>query len=133
MGIGADFLENSSICGLAHIANSKTKIEKAYWIVVSVLMVAGALYLIADAFDDWAKNPISTITEPETISNVTFPQIVVCPPKVSFSFTLCQNWHERQRCSWSPFRRSRQSTRNVIVTDISFAYFAKLNPIPNSS
>ena len=88
MGIIAKFLENSSICGWAHIANSKTKIEKLYWIVVSVSMVAGALYLIADAFDDWAKNPISTITEPETIyNNVRFPKITVCPPKVSFSFT----------------------------------------------
>ena len=95
MGIGKEFLENSSICGLAHIANSKTKIEKAYWIVVSVLMIAGAGYLIKDAFDDWAKNPISTITEPETISQVKFPQIVVCPPKVSFSFTLCQNFNNQ--------------------------------------
>ena len=87
MGIVAEFLENSSICGWAHIANSKTKIERAYWIIVSVLMIAGAGYLIADAFDDWANNPIATITEPETISRVKFPQIVVCPPKVSFSFT----------------------------------------------
>ena len=95
MGIDTEFLETSSICGLAHIANSKTNYEKAYWIVVSLLMVAGAGYLIADAFDDWEKNPISTITEPKDICQVKFPQIVVCPPRVSFSFTLSQNWHKR--------------------------------------
>ena len=95
MGIVSEFLESSSICGWAHISNSKTKIEKAYWIVVSVLMVAGAGYLISDAFDDWEKNPISTFTEPAAIFHVKFPQIVVCPPKESFSFTLCQNFNNQ--------------------------------------
>ena len=88
MGIGADFLENSSICGFANISNSKTNFEKAYWIFVSVLMLAGAAYLTVDAFDDWERNPISTLTKVENISQVKFPQIVVCPPKVSFSFTF---------------------------------------------
>ena len=82
MGIGKDFLENSSICGFAHISNSKGYSEKAYWIVVSVLMIAGAGYLIKDAFDEWDLDPISTVTEIETIEHGKFPLIVVCPPKV---------------------------------------------------
>ena len=82
MGIGKDFLENSSICGFAHISNSKGYSEKAYWILVSVLMIAGAGYLTKDAFDDWEENPISTVTDVETISLKLFPLIVVCPPEV---------------------------------------------------
>ena len=82
MGIGKDFLENSSICGFAHISNSKGYSEKAYWIGVSVLMIAGAGYLTKDAFDDWERNPISTVIEVETIYHGKFPLIVVCPPEV---------------------------------------------------
>ena len=88
MGTFRKFLENSSICGLAHISRSKTIIERAYWIVVSALMVAGTVYLTMEAVDDWENNPISTLTEVNTTSNVKFPKIVVCPPKVSFSFTI---------------------------------------------
>ena len=85
MGIGKDFLENSSICGFAHISNSKGYSEKACWILVSILMIAGAGYLTKDAFDEWDLDPISTVTEVLTsevlISNGKFPLIVVCPPK----------------------------------------------------
>ena len=88
MGTFRKFLENSSICGLAHISRSKTIIERLYWIVVSALMVAGTVYLTMEAVEDWDQYPISTVTEVITISNVTFPKIVVCPPKVSFSFTI---------------------------------------------
>ena len=56
--------------------------------MVSVLMVAGTVYLSMGAFDDWEQNPISTVTEVKTIYEVKFPKIVVCPPKVSFSLTL---------------------------------------------
>ena len=87
MGIIRSFLENSSICGLANIVNSRNIIEKLFWIAVSFLLVAGALYLTGEAFDEWEKNPISTITEPKTIYDVKFPNIVVCPPKVAFSYT----------------------------------------------
>ena len=82
MGIGKDFLENSSICGFAHISNSKGYSEKVYWIMVSVLMIAGAGYLTKDAFDEWDLDPISTVTEVLTIYNGKYPLIVVCPPKV---------------------------------------------------
>ena len=82
MGIGKDFLENSSICGFAHISNSKGYSEKACWILVSILMIAGAGYLTKDAFDEWDQDPISTVTEVHTIYNGKFPLIVVCPPEV---------------------------------------------------
>ena len=88
MGIFGNFLENSSICGWAHIITSKNIIERVYWILVSALMVAVIAYLTVDAVDDWEKNPISTLTEPDTIYNVKFPKIVVCPPRVPFSFPL---------------------------------------------
>ena len=92
MGIVAKFLENSSICGWAHIITSKNIIERVYWILVSALMVAVIIYLTVDAVDDWEKNPISTLTKPAPIYKLTkFPKIVVCPPRVPFSFPLLGN------------------------------------------
>ena len=63
--------------------------------MVSVLMVAGTVYLTMETFDDWDKNPISTVTEVKTISHVRFPKIVVCPPRVAFSFTLPHSYRNR--------------------------------------
>ena len=82
MGIFTIFLENISICGLSHISKSKTTIERAYWIGVSVLMVVATVYFTMETSDDWDKNPISTVIEVKPISNARFPKIVVCPPKV---------------------------------------------------
>ena len=90
MGIFADFLENSSICGLAHISRSKTTIERGYWIGISALMIAGTIYLTMDAFYEWDEKPISTVTKVKPMYDIKFHKIIVCPPKVSFSFILSQ-------------------------------------------
>ena len=87
------YLENSSICGLSHIISSKTKIERVFWVLVACIAVAAAGYLIWEAFDDWAEYPISTITETFPINQAQFPKIVVCPPKVAFTFTLTNIYH----------------------------------------
>ena len=79
----AKFAETSSIGGVAQIADNKSWAWRIYWIIVvgSSWILAG--YLTVEATLDWAKNPISTITETEQISNVQFPRIVVCPPRVN--------------------------------------------------
>ena len=84
------YLENSSICGFSHISASKTKIERVFWLIMSLGSAAGAGYFIWEAFDDWRLYPISTITETFPINQAQFPKIVVCPPKVAFTFN-CQN------------------------------------------
>ena len=87
MGIFTRFFENSSFAGLPNITNSKSIIKQVFWAVISILMICGASYLTGDTFHEWEKNPVSTMTEIETIYHVKFPDIVVCPPKVAFSFT----------------------------------------------
>ena len=86
-----NFLETSSICGLAHISNSKSILERLYWVVISILMVAATAYLTAVAFNEWDAKPISTIIETFPIDQVEFPKIVVCPPKVREAL-LIQTW-----------------------------------------
>ena len=43
----------------------------------------GAGYLIAKSFDNWKQSPISTTIETLPISQITFPNVTVCPPKNS--------------------------------------------------
>ena len=78
-----NFLESSSICGLAHISTSKYTLERVYWVVISIFMVVVTGYLTAVAFNEWDAKPILTIIETFPIDQVQFPKIVVCPPKVS--------------------------------------------------
>ena len=80
------FLESSYICGFSHISASKTIAERMFW--VAAASFAGTAYLTAGALLEWSKYPIATTTETFPISEAQFPNIVVCPPWVSFSFTL---------------------------------------------
>ena len=76
------FAENSSIGGLAQIADSKSWVRRIYWIIVVIGSLVLTGLLTKEAFLDWADNPILTVTETDQISEVQFPKIVVCPPKV---------------------------------------------------
>ena len=77
------FAEDSSIGGLPQLAESKSWAGRIFWIiaVASSWILAG--FLTSEAFIDWANNPISTTTETVRISDVQFPKIVVCPPRVN--------------------------------------------------
>ena len=83
MGHLVKFAETTSIGGLAQIADSKSWGWRIYWIVVVGSSWIFAGYLINEAFLDWDEYPISTTTETGRISDVQFPKIVVCPPRVN--------------------------------------------------
>ena len=82
MGFLVRFAENSSIGGLPELADSKNWIGRIYWIIVVASSWVLAAYLTNEAFIDWANNPILTTMETDRISDVQFPKIVVCPPRV---------------------------------------------------
>ena len=77
------FAENSSIGGLVHIAGSKTWAGRIYWILVMATSWILHIYLTSETFIEWDQNPVSTLTETGTTSDVEFPKIVVCPPRVN--------------------------------------------------
>ena len=86
MEAARNFLESSSIGGFSHISTSKTKPESLFWVVVVVTSIAVTIQLTREAYLEWEKFPISTTIETFPISDARFPNIVVCPPKVRFSF-----------------------------------------------
>ena len=77
------FLETSTIHGLSWISGTR-RISKLFWIVVVIGGFTVAGYLIQLSFYNWHKSPITTTIETLPISEITFPNVTVCPPKNSF-------------------------------------------------
>ena len=76
------YLESSTIHGLAHIAASRS-FMRIFWIFVVFFGFSTAFYLIYDSFYFWKQSPISTTIETLPISQITLPNITVCPRKNS--------------------------------------------------
>ena len=80
-------MEASSIGGLPYI-NSTAGFARGYWILALLVCSALSAYLTYEAAKVWQEHPVETTIETFKISEVQFPNIVVCPPKVLFSLHL---------------------------------------------
>ena len=78
-----NFLDTSTIHGLSWISGTK-KITRLFWIIVVIGGFTGAGYLIQLSFLNWSQSPITTTIETLPISEITFPNVTVCPPRNSF-------------------------------------------------
>ena len=76
------FLESSSIAGVPYIASTR-KFARIFWIFVVFGGFTGAFILIHSSFANWNQSPVSTTIETLPISEITFPNVTVCPPKNS--------------------------------------------------
>ena len=79
-----EYLETSTIHGLLHIARSE-RYFKLFWGFVVITGFSSAGLLINENFRDWDEHPISTALETLGISEMTFPNITVCPPRNQFT------------------------------------------------
>ena len=77
-----EFLETSTIHGLAFLSTTR-KYSRFFWLSIVSFGFSGAFYLIFQAFNNWEQSPISTTIETLPISEITFPNVTVCPPKNS--------------------------------------------------
>ena len=78
-----EFLDTSTIHGLSWISSAR-RWSSLFWILVVIGGFSGAGFLIYESFDNWKKSPITTMIETLPISQITFPNVTVCPPKNSF-------------------------------------------------
>ena len=78
-----EFLESSTIHGLIYISTAQN-LSKLFWICTVICGFLTAGLLINNAFLDWAEHPIETTIKFYSISDIKFPSIVVCPPKVHY-------------------------------------------------
>ena len=79
------FLETSTVHGLAYISNTKRSHVRLLWtlIVTSGFTVAGIM--IYHSFKDWTENPVTTTVETRPITEITFPKVTICPPRNTFT------------------------------------------------
>ena len=78
MSLTGEFLESSIIHGLAHI--SKTAIVKTLWIIIVIISFCVVVNLIVKSYASWEKSSFTTTVDTKPISEVSFPEITVCPP-----------------------------------------------------
>ena len=78
-----EFLDSSSIHGISYISAEK-RFGRLFWIFIVLLGFTGAVLLIRQSFNDWEENPISTTSETLPMSQITFPNVTVCPPRNSY-------------------------------------------------
>ena len=79
-----EVLESSSIHGLVYWSTTKG-LTKLFWILVVITGFSGAGFLIQQSFQSWQDGPIKTTIETLPISKVSFPNIIVCPPKDTYT------------------------------------------------
>ena len=79
-----EFLQSSTIHGLAYI-NSERRQVRFFWLIVVIAGFTGAGIMINQSFSSWANSPISTTIETLPIREIDFPNVTVCPPRNSFT------------------------------------------------
>ena len=78
------FLRSSTIHGFQHISSSGSY-GKLSWILIVFCGFSGAGYLIYHSFDNWSQNPVRTTIETLPITEITFPNVTVCPPRGTYT------------------------------------------------
>ena len=77
-----EFLEISTIHGLSFISGTR-RWSRFFWILVVIGGFSGAGYIIYTSIYNWGQSPITTTIETLPISELTLPNVTVCPPKNS--------------------------------------------------
>ena len=78
------FLESSTIHGLTYISTTR-RFVRVLW---SLIVAAGFTFagiIIYQSFADWEETPITSTIKTLPITQVTFPQVTVCPPKNTYT------------------------------------------------
>ena len=78
-----NFLDISTIHGLAWISITK-RWSRLFWILVVIAGFTTAIFMIHESFSSWEENPITTRVETLPISEITFPNVTICPPQNFF-------------------------------------------------
>ena len=78
-----EFLEGSTIHGLAHISTARPVTLKLAWTVVVAASFAFAIYMINSSYVEWEGSPVSSMVTSKPITDLTFPEVTVNPYLIS--------------------------------------------------
>ena len=82
------YLESSTIHGLAYISLSGKWVAKIFWILVVIAGFTGAGYMIYQSFQDWNESPVKT-----TIETLPTPALATSQPQCEFPETISTSSH----------------------------------------
>ena len=83
MDLMKEFLEASTIHGLAHISTARSPVAKAAWVITVTVSFGFSFYMITNSWMEWDNNPVSTTITTHPVDDLAFPKITVCPPNGS--------------------------------------------------
>ena len=72
------FFESSTIHGLYYISTAR-RWSRLFWMLIVLVGFSGAGYLINVSFRNWNLSPVTTTVETLPISQITFPNVTICP------------------------------------------------------
>ena len=84
MEVIKDFLESSTIHGMAHISTARKNV-RLFWGTIVVAAFISASVLIHQSFKSWHEDPVKTTEETLPIREIKFPKVTVCPPKNTYT------------------------------------------------
>ena len=79
-----EYLETSTIHGMIHISTSR-RYFRLFWLVVVACGFLTAGHLISKNIKEWNEHPVITAMETLDISQMTFPNVTICPPRNKFT------------------------------------------------
>ena len=78
-----EFLESSTVHGLAHISSAKSRAARVAWFAIVLACFAIAIHMITSSYKEWQESPVSTTITTHPITELDFPTVTVCPPRGS--------------------------------------------------
>ena len=76
-----EFLEASSIHGLAYISKAESLWGKILWSISVIVSFSLAGILINNARTGWSAQPVSSVISTYPIRDLRFPNVTICPPQ----------------------------------------------------
>ena len=83
MNLIKEFLEASNLHGLVYISKAESKWAKVLWTVSVVISFSIAGLLINESYTGWKTHPVSSVISTHPVRDLKFPNVTVCPPKVT--------------------------------------------------
>ena len=116
-----EFFETSTIGGLTYIVNTRLT-AKLFWIVIVLSSFTASFIEIWNLFQDWEKNPIKTTTENLPISQLSLPNVTVCPK--NFFLNLNHDIMESEKVSID--EETRQELLEYAVEVVQDDFYAEI-------
>ena len=125
MNILRDFLESSTIHGLAHISTSRSKGAKLVWFFCVLLSLSIAIILIWKTTKEIQDDPFSTATTTHPISELNFPMVTICPPKGTNTAINNGLMKAREPLTEEQTNRLKNATKKIFIEEpfIDFSNF----------